>query len=72
MAKVTHVHVGMKRKYMHPFITYESFEIEAALTLELEPDEDPLEAAQKSFPALRDQMIAQYKEFKPKRPEKKS
>lgn len=70
MAKITHIHVGMKRKYMHPYVTYESFEIEAALTVELEPGDTPLEAARKSFPILREQMIAQYKEFKPARPKK--
>lgn len=72
MPKVRSIHVGMKRKYMHPYVTYESFEIEAALTVDLEDGETPAEAARKSFPILREQMIATYKEFKPKRPVKES
>jgi hypothetical protein len=68
MARVTHITVGMRRLYQHPWIAYENFTIEGALTVELEPGETPAEAAEKSFPILREQMIAAYKEFKPKKP----
>lgn len=68
MAKITHISIGMKRKYKHPFYDFESYEIEGGMTVELEPGETPIEAARKSFPVLREQMIATYKEFKPKRP----
>lgn len=71
MAKVTRITVGMQRKYQHPFITYESFQIEGSVTLDLEDGEDPVAAAEKSFPILREQMRKTYHEFKPKRPEKK-
>lgn len=68
MAKVTSITIGMKRKYMHPYVTYESFEIEGSMTVRVEDDETPMEAARKSFPLLRDQMIATYQEFRPKKP----
>lgn len=71
MAKVTHVTVGMKRRYKHPYETYESYEIEGSITAEVEEGETPAEAVRKSFPILREQMIATYREFRPKRPEKK-
>lgn len=67
MAKITHITVGLRRLYKHPFIDFENFTIEGSLTLELEPDETPAEAARKSFPTLREQMLETYKEFKPKR-----
>ena len=66
MPKITHITVGMTRKYQHPFIGFESFQIEGSVTAELEDGETPAEAAQKSFPILREQMIATYKAFKPK------
>ena len=46
---------------------YESFRIDGAVTVDLLPDETPAEAAQRVFPDLRAQMLATYKEFKPKR-----
>lgn len=67
MGKVTHVTIGLQRKYMHPYITYESFQIEGSITVELEEGETPAEAVQKSFPILREQMIATFKEFRPKK-----
>lgn len=66
MAKITHVTVGMTRKYQHPHIAFENFQIEGSVTAELEEGETPAEAAAKSFPVLREQMIATYKAFKPK------
>lgn len=66
MAKVTHITIGARRLYQHPRIAFENFAIEGGLTVELEPGETPIEAAQKSFPILREQMIATYKAFKPK------
>lgn len=66
MAKVTHITISARRLYQHPHIAYENFAIEGGLTVELEPGETPIEAAQKSFPILREQMIATYKAFKPK------
>ena len=68
MAKVT---IGMRRLYRHPFIDFENFTIEGGLTVEVEDGETPSDAARKSFPILREQMIATYKEFKPKRKEAK-
>lgn len=67
MAKVTHVTVGMKRRYKHPYETYESFEIEGSITVAVEDGETPAEAVKKSFPTLREQMIATYKEFRPRK-----
>ena len=69
MAKITHITIGMRRRYKHPFYDYESFEIEGGLTVEVEPGETVAEAREKSFPILREQMIATYKEFKPVRKE---
>lgn len=66
MPRVTHITVGMTRKYQHPYIGYESFQIEGSVTVELEDGETPEEAREKSFPILREQMIATYKQFKPK------
>jgi hypothetical protein len=56
----------MARTYQHPHIAYENFRIEGQVTVDLEDDETPAEAAEKSFPILREQMIATYKQFKPK------
>jgi len=67
MGRIKEITVGMRRLYRHPFIDFENWTIEGALTIEVEEGEDPLEVAEKSFPALRKQMLAQYKEFKPKR-----
>lgn len=71
MPKITHITIGMQRKYQHPYITYESFQIEGSVTVELEDGETPAEAAEKSFPTLRAQMIATYKEFRPKKKDTK-
>lgn len=68
MAKITHVHIGLRRLYQHPYISFENFTIESGMTIELEPGDTPVEAAKKSFPILREQMIDLYKEFKPKPP----
>ena len=70
MARVTQVTVGMKRRYKHPYETYESFEIEGSITVEVEEGETPAEAVKKSFPILREQMIATYKEFRPRKESK--
>lgn len=66
MAKVRSITIGMTRKYQHPHFQFENFQIEGAITVDLEEDETPAEAAEKSFPILREQMIATYKQFKPK------
>lgn len=66
MPKITHITVGMARKYQHPHIAYESYQIEGSVTVELEEGDTPASAAEKSFPILREQMIATYKAFKPK------
>ena len=68
MSKVRQITIGMARKYQHPYITYESFQIEGSIVVDLEDGETPAEAAAKSFPILREQMIATYKEFRPKKP----
>lgn len=65
MAKIRTVTIGMQRKYQHPFVAYESFQIEGSVTVDLDDGETPAEAAEKSFPILREQMIATYKQFKP-------
>lgn len=70
MAKVREITIGMKRRYKHPYETYESFEIEGSLTVEIDEGETPAEAAKKSFPILREQMIATYKEFRPRKESK--
>lgn len=70
MAKVTHITIGLRRLYKHPFEDFENFTIEGGLTVEVEPGETPEEAARKSFPILREQMIATYKEFRPRPPKK--
>jgi hypothetical protein len=70
MAKVTSVTVGLRRLYKHPFEDFENFTIEGSITSEVEPGETPAEAAAKSFPILREQMIATFKEFRPKPPAK--
>lgn len=66
MPKVRSITIGMARKYQHPHIAYESYQIEGSVTVDLEDGETPAEAAAKSFPILREQMIATYKAFKPK------
>lgn len=66
MAKVRSITVGMARTYQHPHIAYENFRIEGSVTVDLEEGETPADAAAKSFPVLREQMIATYKAFKPK------
>ena len=71
MPKITHVTVGLRRLYKHPWIEFENFTIEGSLTLELEPDDTPADAVAKSFPILRAQMLATYKEFKPRRKDDK-
>ncbi len=68
--KIKSVRVGMTRKYQGP-VQFESFQIEGSVTAELEEGETPIEAAEKSFPILREQMRATYREFKPKKPEPK-
>lgn len=70
MPKVTHITIGMKRRYKHPFESYESFEIEGSITVQLEEGDTPESAREKSFPILREQMIATFKEFRPRRPKK--
>lgn len=70
MAKITHVTIGLRRLYKHPFIDFENFTIEGSITVELEPNDAVAEVVQKSFPILREQMIATFKEFRPKRKEK--
>lgn len=72
MAKVTHVTVGLRRLYRHPWIDFENFTIEGSVTVEVEPGETPADAAAKSFPILREQMIETYKQFKPKKAESKT
>ncbi len=59
--------VGMGRTYRGP-IEYESYRIDGSVTVDLEEGETPAEAAEKSFPILREQMKATYREFKPKVP----
>jgi hypothetical protein len=66
VSKVRTITIGMTRKYQHPHIAYESFQIEGSVTVDLEDGETPAEAAEKSFPILREQMIATYKQFKPR------
>lgn len=66
MARIKEITVGMTRKYQHPHIAYESFQIEGSVTVELEEGDTPESAREKSFPVLREQMIATYKQFKPK------
>jgi hypothetical protein len=41
MAKITHIQIGMRRLYQHPWISFENFTIEGGLTVELEPGETP-------------------------------
>lgn len=50
---------------------FESFRIDGAVTVDLDEGETPADARAKAFPVLREQMIATYKEFKPKRKESK-
>lgn len=71
MPKITHVTVGLRRLYKHPFIDFENFTIEGSITTELGPGDTPADAAKKSFPVLREQMIATFHEFKPKKKESK-
>jgi hypothetical protein len=66
--RVRSITIGVTRKYQHPYIPYENFQIEGSVTVDLDDDETPAEAAEKSFPILREQMIASYKQFKPKKP----
>lgn len=70
MAKVRSITIGLGRKYKHPFETYENFDIEASVTLDLEPDEAVADAVAKAHAELRPIMIATFKEFKPKRTQK--
>lgn len=72
MPKVRSVTVGLRRLYKHPWIDFENFTIEGSITVDLEDGETPIEAVAKSFPILREQMIATYKEFRPKKPVKES
>lgn len=65
--KVRTITVGMGRTYRGP-IEYESYRIDGSVTVDLEDGETPAEAAEKSFPILREQMKATYREFKPKAP----
>lgn len=67
MGRITSVTIGMQRKYQHPYVGFESFQIEGSVTAEVDEGEDPIEVARKSFPVLRAQMIETYKQFKPKR-----
>lgn len=71
MPKITQITVGMRRLYRHPWIDFENFSIEGSVTATVEEGETPAEAAAKSFPILREQMIETYKQFKPKKPESK-
>lgn len=71
MPKITHVTVGLRRLYKHPFEDFENFTIEGSITTELEPGDDAVDVAKKSFPVLREQMLATFKEFRPKPPVKK-
>lgn len=66
MARVRSITIGFARLYQHPHIAFENFRIEGQVTVDLEDGETPAEAAEKSFPILREQMIATYKQFKPK------
>lgn len=66
MPKVRSITIGFARLYQHPHIAFENFRIEGSVTVDLDPDETPAEAAEKSFPILREQMIATYKQFKPR------
>lgn len=65
--KVRSITIGMGRTYRGP-IEYEAYCIDGAVTVDLEEGETPADAARKSFPILREQMKATYKEFKPKAP----
>ena len=65
--KVRSITVGMTRKYQGP-VQFESFQIEGSVTVDLEPGETEIEAAQKSFPILREQLRQTYREFKPAKP----
>lgn len=68
--KVKSITVGMTRKYQGP-VQFESFQIEGAITAELEEGETPEDARRKAFPILREQMRETYREFKPKPPKPK-
>lgn len=68
--KVRQITVGFGRTYRGP-VEYESFRIEGSLTVDLEPGETEIEAVQKSFPVLREQLRQTYREFKPPKPEPK-
>lgn len=59
--------IGFTRKYTGP-VLYENFQIEGAITVDLEEGETPTEAAEKSFPLLREQLRLTYREFKPPKP----
>lgn len=67
--KVKQITVAMGRTYNMG--DYESFRIDGAVTVDLDPGEEPIEAAQKAFPILREQMRATFKEFKPPKRDKK-
>lgn len=64
--KVRSITIGLGRTYRAP-VEFESFRIEGALTVDLEPGETVVEATQKSFPILREQMRLTYREFKPEK-----
>ena len=44
MAKVRSITIGFTRKYQHPHISFENFQIEGAITVDLEEGETPAEA----------------------------
>ena len=65
--KVRSITIGMGRTYRGP-IEYEAYRIDGAVTVDLEEGESAIDAARKSFPILREQMRATYREFKPQVP----
>jgi len=69
MARIRSIKIGMGRTYNMG--DYESYRIDGGLEIELDPEEDPLEAARRYYPTLREQMRETYREFKPVRKESK-
>lgn len=63
--KVRSITVAMGRTYNMG--DYESYRIDGAVTVDLDPEETPAAAREAAFPILREQMKATYIEFKPKR-----